>query len=93
MPLLLDKTPWLAWLLCSTLICVHADAETQVRRLMQRDTLTREEALQRIGAQMTAERRLQLVHHVVENNKGLVELKAAVDALCARKFPIGKQPT
>jgi dephospho-CoA kinase len=50
------------------LIVVYADEETRIRRLMERDQLTRHEAYQRILAQMPLELKLNFADFVIDNN-------------------------
>jgi len=47
---------------------VAADAETQIDRLMKRDGISREEALQRLEAQMSLDEKLGYADVVIDNN-------------------------
>lgn len=46
---------------------VYVDAATQVERLMERDGLSEEEALQRISSQMPLEEKARRAHRVIDN--------------------------
>jgi dephospho-CoA kinase len=54
------------------LICVHCPRDTQVSRLMSRNSLTRDEAMARIEAQMPVEKKLALSDYGVDTS-GTVE--------------------
>ncbi len=56
-------------------IVVYADEETQIRRLMERNGLTREEALKRIRAQMPMEEKISYADHVIYNTGSLEDLE------------------
>ncbi|MFZ2479734.1 MAG: dephospho-CoA kinase [Propioniciclava sp.] len=67
-----------------TVIVVDADEDTQLRRLMARSGLTREEAELRIAAQASRRRRRTVADEVVVNDGDRAELEARVDALWQR---------
>ena len=48
------------------LVVVYCSQEKQLQRLMQRDRLNRDEALQRIHSQMPAEEKIALADYTVE---------------------------
>lgn len=52
-------------------ILVFCEPEVQLERLMKRDSLTREEALNRIRSQMDMDRKLRCADFVVDNSYGL----------------------
>jgi dephospho-CoA kinase len=54
------------------LICVHCPRDTQVARLMSRNSLTRDEAMLRIEAQMPVEKKLALSDYGIDTS-GTVE--------------------
>jgi dephospho-CoA kinase len=54
------------------LIVVHCPRDTQVARLMSRNSLTRDEAMLRIEAQMPVEKKLALANYSVDTS-GTVE--------------------
>ncbi|TRY69625.1 hypothetical protein DNTS_032744 [Danionella cerebrum] len=64
---LLFETRRLTRFLTHTVV-VYCDPATQLSRLMQRDTLSQEEAEQRIAAQMPLEEKRGLASHVIENS-------------------------
>ena len=74
------------------LIVVLADPETQLRRLMARNSLTEAEARDRMSAQVP--RDLSLATHVIENNGTEEELKRKVrqvaDALIGLENPLSR---
>jgi dephospho-CoA kinase len=61
-----------------TIIVVAADRETQIRRLMTRNGLTRAEALRRIRTQMPLHQKRRRAHYVLEGNQPLPRLRTAV---------------
>ena len=65
-------------------IVVSASEENRVRRVMERDLLTREQVLSRIRAQMPEEQKLLLADSVIYNNGTADELIAQVDELYQR---------
>lgn len=52
-------------------IVVYADTERQTERVMKRDGLTREEAKERINAQMPIGEKVRLADYVIDNNNGI----------------------
>ncbi|XP_047667765.1 dephospho-CoA kinase domain-containing protein isoform X2 [Tachysurus fulvidraco] len=64
---LLFETRSLTHLMKHTVV-VYCDPATQLARLMQRDSLSREEAEQRIAAQMPLSEKRGLARHVIENS-------------------------
>lgn len=62
-------------------VVVDAPDAVRVRRLGERNGLSVEEAMARIGAQATREERLAAAHHVIENHGSLDDLRRAVDSL------------
>lgn len=57
------------------LIVVHCRQEIQVARLMTRNNLTREEALQRIAAQMSQEEKMRHADFLIDNSGDLAETR------------------
>ncbi|XP_072502089.1 dephospho-CoA kinase domain-containing protein [Notamacropus eugenii] len=49
-------------------VVVYCDPQTQLSRLMQRNGLSREEAEQRIAAQLPLEEKRQLARHILDNS-------------------------
>lgn len=64
-------------------ICVDIPEEEQLRRLMERDHFTEEEALARIRAQASREERLAAATRVIDNSGTLNATRAQVDSLVA----------
>ncbi|MBR2743422.1 MAG: dephospho-CoA kinase [Clostridia bacterium] len=54
--------------LCDAVVCVLADKETRIGRIMKRDNLTREEAERRIGVQQSDEFYISHSDYVVHND-------------------------
>ncbi len=64
-------------------VVVWAPAETQVERTIARDGCTREEALQRMRAQMPLDEKRDLADHVIDNSGSLEDTERQVRALFA----------
>jgi dephospho-CoA kinase len=64
---------------------VYVDTETQVMRLMARDGISREEALQRIGSQMPMEEKRHLGKVVIDNRGSLDDAERQVRAAWERE--------
>ena len=64
-------------------LVVHAPAELQVARMTQDRGWTREEAEARIAAQASAEDRMALATHVIDNTGSTDELRRRVEAVYA----------
>ena len=73
------------WVLCDYVIAVTADERTLIERAMARDEVSREEALQRIGAQIPTQEKLHFVDKEIDNNgkleQFLHELRAVIAEL------------
>ncbi len=65
-------------------LVVDAPEEVQVERLMQRDSVTREQALASLQAQARRESRLRLADDIVTNTGLIEDLRAQVHALHER---------
>ncbi|MCY7377700.1 MAG: dephospho-CoA kinase, partial [Pyrinomonadaceae bacterium] len=57
------------------LIVVWCDAETQIARLMERNNLSREAAIQRINAQMPQEEKKRYADFLIETTEGFEETR------------------
>lgn len=57
---------------------VTADREKRIMRIMSRNNLTKEEAIQRINSQISESEYLSIAHVVIENNKDITELEKKV---------------
>ena len=53
------------------LIVVYADKETQTKRLMERDGLSRTDAEKRIASQMPLDEKVKMSDFVIDNSKGI----------------------
>lgn len=60
-------------------ILVTADNSTQLQRLKARDKLSNNDALNRINAQMTLEKKKDFANIIIDNNKDLLYAKEQVD--------------
>lgn len=59
--------------LCDQVWVVWVDRETQIKRLMERNGFTRQEALKRINSQMPLDEKAKLADVVIDNSKNLEE--------------------
>ena len=64
--------------LVDKLIVVSVSMENQIARLRARSSLTREEACQRINAQMTIKEKKKFADFIIDNNNGLEETEKQV---------------
>ena len=62
-------------------ILVWVDNNTQIQRVRSRDTLSKDEAINRINAQMPLDRKKDFSNIVIENNDTLAKTKEQVDLL------------
>lgn len=65
---------------------VAVEPDIQLKRVMERDHLTREEALARIAAQMPQMDKRQLADIVIENNGTLQQLRVSVENLWRQRL-------
>lgn len=63
------------------IISVRCGEETQLRRVMERDRLSREEALSRLRTQMDAEQKALRSNHVIDNSGTLSETRIQVERI------------
>jgi dephospho-CoA kinase len=63
------------------IIVVYASPETQVGRLMKRDGVSEEEALDRIKAQMPASEKKKLADYLIDNSGSIEETRTQVETL------------
>lgn len=59
--------------ICDQVWVVWVDRDTQVNRLMARNSLTREEAIRRIDSQMPLDEKARRAHIVIDNNGSMEE--------------------
>ena len=71
-------------------IVVYADEDVQVKRLMKRDGLTKDEAIKRIEAQMPLREKVRFADYIIDGNKALnivkKQLKRALKGLREREL-------
>lgn len=63
------------------IILVYADDEIRIQRLIERNDLSEEMAKNRLGLQMSQDKKKPLVAHILFNNDSLDELELQVDVL------------
>lgn len=63
---------------CDRIVVVNVDEETHIKRLMERDGFSREEAVKRISAQMPLSEKVKYADFVIDNNGSLEETKMQV---------------
>ncbi len=66
------------------LIAVYSDRETQIKRLIKRDGLSREDAEKRINSQMPLSEKVKMADFVIDNGRGVEDTKNQVIALFNR---------
>ncbi|MDE7385481.1 MAG: dephospho-CoA kinase [Anaeroplasmataceae bacterium] len=64
--------------LCDTIVCVYVDKETQLKRLMNRDGISKEYALSKIASQMSLEEKKNKSNYVIESMESFEETKENV---------------
>ena len=62
-------------------ILVWVDSNTQLQRVRSRDSLSREDAINRINAQMPLEKKKDFSNIIIENNDTLLKTKVQVESL------------
>ena len=65
------------------LVVVHCDAEVQIERLMRRNGITREEALERIAAQMPQAEKLRYADYTIDTSGRLDDTRRRTEAVWA----------
>ena len=63
------------------LIVVFANKEIRIKRVMNRDNVTKEDVEKRMETQLSDSERLKFAHYSIENNKDQSNLKRQVGAL------------
>jgi dephospho-CoA kinase len=61
------------------IIVVHCDPETQLRRLIERNGFTREQAQARISAQTTSEEKLKYADYSIDTTNGFEDTRRQVE--------------
>lgn len=62
-------------------VVVYVPEQLQIKRLMKRDGISREEAANIIKAQIPIEKKVDHAHYVISNERGLAETQSQVDEL------------
>ena len=70
--------------LCDATVVVYVNMDTQIRRLMERDSITFPEALRKIYAQMPLDDKLSLADYVIDNCHSLGDLDWQIKQLLFR---------
>lgn len=82
MPLLIESKYYLK---VDQIILIYCDKDTQIKRLINRNNLTEEEALKRINAQLSLEEKKMYANYIINNNKTITylydELKAVMEEI------------
>ncbi|MDO4834657.1 MAG: dephospho-CoA kinase [Bacillota bacterium] len=68
---------------CDAVILVTADTETRIRRVVERDGISEEDAVNIINSQMSDEAKIGLADFVVDNSGSTDWLKAQLDEIIA----------
>ncbi len=71
---------------CDIIIAVTADTETRIERIMMRDNITKEQAQQRISAQLSDEFLIEHADYVIVNNGSAESLENRVSELAEYIF-------
>lgn len=64
--------------LMDKVIVVYIDEDEQIKRLIKRNNLSKEEALQRIKSQMPMKEKIKMADYVIDNNNSLDKTKRQV---------------
>ena len=67
--------------LCDTVWCVHLPRDEQIRRLMARDGLTREQVIHRMESQMSDEDRARRAARVIRNDQTVEKFQSELGSL------------
>jgi dephospho-CoA kinase len=62
-------------------VVIACDEETQLQRIMAKNTFSREDAQRRLQQQMPMDEKIKFADYVLHNDSGLLELKKKVEAL------------
>ena len=66
---------------CDEIICVLADKETRINRIMSRDGISRDAAEKRIASQMSDDELISRCDHVIYNNADIESLREGILSL------------
>lgn len=67
--------------LMDNIIVVYINKDEQVKRLVKRNNLSKEEALQRIKSQMSMKEKVKIAGYVIDNSNSLDETKKQVEKI------------
>jgi len=70
--------------LCQETVCVYTSLSIELKRLMERDHISKEDAMRKIKSQMSLDRKKKLATYVIDNDHDLSETKKQVQALIAK---------
>jgi len=90
-PLLIESGTWLG--IIDYLVVVDCPEETQIKRVMHRSNLTRNEVERILTAQASRQERLSHADMVIENQGSLVDLETGVQSLHQKILQIQKEKT
>ena len=76
--------------LCHKVICVYANIDINIDRLMKRDNLTLDEAMVRINSQMDIEIKKQKAHFIIDNSLDLCYTYSQVDKVINKLLEMRK---
>ncbi|MBE6053993.1 MAG: dephospho-CoA kinase [Clostridium sartagoforme] len=72
------------------IIVVWVDNTTQILRLKNRDRLSRDEAINRLNAQLSLDKKRDYAHIIIDNNGDLLKTKEQVDRVIEFLYVINK---
>ena len=67
--------------LMDKIIAVYIDEDEQIKRIIKRNNLSKEEALQRIKSQMPMKEKVKMADYVIDNSNSLDETKKQVEKI------------
>ncbi|GAG68163.1 unnamed protein product, partial [marine sediment metagenome] len=67
--------------LMDKIIAVYIDEDEQIKRIIKRNNLSKEEALQRIKSQMPMKEKVKMADYVIDNSNSLDETKKQVEKM------------
>lgn len=68
---------------------VFVTSDVQINRVMERDGLSREEAVQRINSQMSVAEKQKYAHVIIDNSGSMEETRKTVEELWRQRFETG----
>jgi dephospho-CoA kinase len=73
------------------LIVVHCRPEIQLQRIMDRDELTRDEALRRINSQMPQENKQKFADYLIDTSEGFADTRIQTTGVYERLNQLARQ--